>query len=434
MADEITQLDIDSMSDADFEAHVQRQFLEQASIAGENHEVEVDDTITAETDDDEQTEQVDALTEEEEQGIDNTSEQSDVTDDDGNTDDSDINNIDNDDPGETEETNTNSEEVTTDDDGQTEETDNDSNGQASSDNQEKSGETEKPQTTEEVIPEVFKVKANGTEIDLSREEVIQLASKGANYTQKMQEMSPYRKMISAIKQQNITEDKLNLALDVLKGDKDAIMTVIKQSGIDTLELDTEKEIKYTPNSYGLSEQQLAIQEVEDSIKGDEAYGKTVTVINDLWDPTSKEVLRQNPSYVRGLHDDIKSGLFDRAAPIVTKLKALGLPGSKSDIDYYIEALGQLDKADKVEAEKQQKLDDFAKREADLAAREQALIEATKKRKLSQANSKATANKRRAAATPQKAAGKPSIIDYLDEASSDEEFAKAMEDKLRSIKK
>ena len=73
-----------------------------------------------------------------------------------------------------------------------------------------------------------RVKADGDEFEFTDEELIALAPKAMNYTKKMQEIAPYRKRISAMKDNNITEDDFNLMMDVFKGNKDAISIILKR--------------------------------------------------------------------------------------------------------------------------------------------------------------------------------------------------------------
>lgn len=279
-------------------------------------------------------------------------------------------------------------------------------------------EADKPDEVEEVADEEpkiakYKVKANGTELELTNDELLQLAPKALNYTQKMQEIAPWRKSISALKDNGMTHDDVNLMIDIMKGDKDAIAEIVKRHKIDTLELDVE-ESKYRPRDYGKDENELALEDVVNSIKKDPEFKVTQYVVDDAWDVRSRGELAKNPSMIEGLHVDIKNGTFDKVNPIALKLKALD-GARKTDLDYYLEAGSQhyaeLRRVQEVEANKTKLL-------ADKEAAKAKVIEDVKVREIKQTEVKKASEARKAAAPTKKAAGSGKIIDYLDDISDD----------------
>ncbi|NCB03383.1 MAG: hypothetical protein EOM67_14690, partial [Spirochaetia bacterium] len=107
-----------------------------------------------------------------------------------------------------------------------------------------------PQTTE---IQKLKFKANGKEYELTEAEMRDMFPKvfgqAMDYTRKTQAMKPWRKTIDAIEQAKLSHDQINLMIDVFKGDKNAIAEVIKRTGVDALDLDTENS-RYEPKDYG----------------------------------------------------------------------------------------------------------------------------------------------------------------------------------------
>lgn len=250
----------------------------------------------------------------------------------------------------------------------------------------------------EVTPETFKIKANGMEFDLTTEELAQLAPKGLDYTKKMQEIAPWRKTISALKEQGLGETDVNLMIDVLKGDTNAIQEVLKRTGVDTLDLDPSVEQEYKPNDYGKPEPMQRIEEIVQEISADPEYSITEQVIDSQWDSESRSIIAQNPDMIRGLHQDIKAGVYDKVAPIAFKMKAMGqgVPGM-SDLDYYIAAGKEY----------------FAQSENTQVTQQQ------KARETREADIQKMAPKRKAAAPSKTSSSKRDVIDYL--ADDDESF-------------
>lgn len=271
---------------------------------------------------------------------------------------------------------------------------------------------------EEFLTTPSKAKANGTDYEFTNKEKLeqfdQVFAQAANYTQKMQAISEWKKPISALKDNGFTQDDVNTMIDIMKGDKDAITQMIKKAGIDVMDLDTEKESAYVPREYGRSDEELAIDDVIGTIEKDQEFAITQNVVDKQWDSRSRQALAKDPRMIQGLHNDVKSGLYDKVSPMAMKLKVLD-GGSKSDIEYYIEAGTTY--TQHIKAQEQQ---EKANNDALLASKakeakvEQEKITAVKQKKAANSVVKKAANKRKAAAPTKKASGKKDVVDYLDE--------------------
>lgn len=274
----------------------------------------------------------------------------------------------------------------------------------------------KPTADTHKVP-TFRLKADGTEFELTEDELKQLASKGMNYTRKMQDIKEYREHVSAIKEAALSKDDINLMIDVLKGDKDALATVMKRTGVDALDIDVENS-RYVPKNYGRNEVELDIEEVVETISRDPEYVTTKHIISSNWDKQSQMEFAKDPIKIKKLHEDVKSGIFDQVVPMMLKKKALD-GARKSDIEYYIEAgteyyqnkAREAYNASVIEAEK---------------ARKQAAIKVVKEQEAKRSMVTETASKRKAATMTKPKTVKRSIDDYLDTAMSDDEFSRLME--------
>jgi len=280
-------------------------------------------------------------------------------------------------------------------------------------------EEDKKEAKDELQPiEKLQFKANGQDfeftVDEMKEQFGRVFGQAMNYTQKMQQMKPDRKKLDAIQQAGLSDEDVNLAIELLKGDKDAITSLIKRTGIDTLDLDVENSKDYQPQDYGRNETELALKDIEDEISRDPEYKITHNVLTKQWDDKSWNEMASDPSLIKLLHVDVKSGMYDKINPIAQKLKVYG-NGSKSDLDYYKEAAGQyFAEQDKVRAEE-------AKVEELKLTREQEeqKLAGVKAKQEQRQTTKAAAVKRKAAAPSKSKAGTKKTIDYLDE--SDEAF-------------
>ena len=270
--------------------------------------------------------------------------------------------------------------------------------------------------------EVLTFKANGQDYHFTVAEMKaqfgKVFAQAMDYTKKTQAIKPYRKTIDAIEQSGITHEDVNLMIDVLKGDKDAIAAVLKRTGIDALDIDTEQS-KYVAKDYGRNETELAIREVIEDISRDKEYNTTYNVLQKQWDDRSKEEFVSDPNLIRLLHVDVKSGMFDTINPIAQKLKLYD-NSRQSDLEYYKMAAEQYFDA---QAQLQSQADYNNRQRAEAQYQQEETrrkAEEAKAKQIKQANIQKAAPKRKAAA-PSKAGGSTAkkAIDYLDD--SEEAF-------------
>lgn len=283
----------------------------------------------------------------------------------------------------------------------------DKDGEDKGESEDSEGDEESDKAAAEEKAGVRKYTADGKEYEFTEKEIFEqfgtVFGKAMNYTQKMQKIAPYRKMISAMEEEGITEDQFNVAIDALKGNKDAIQSLMKTHNIDPLDIDGEAETdSYSPTQYGKSEFQQRIEEVTSQISSDPEYTTTVDVIQNRWDQTSRSEIAKNPDMISGLHNDIKSGLYDKVIPVAAKMKVLD-GNSKSDLEYYMLAGAQIS-----EAESSAKTT-----VAETNARTQEVAD-----KSDQASSEA--QRKRAAASTRTRADKKGVTDYLED-DNDENF-------------
>ena len=175
---------------------------------------------------------------------------------------------------------------------------------------------------DEVLP--FKVKADKQELDVTFNELVRMAEQGMNYTRKTQEIAPMRKTINTLKENDISNEDIALLIESKQGNKSAIAKLMKFGGVDALDVDTDDEQvdSYKPKEYGNNFDPV-MEEVRFEINNDtEFLPATQQALQDMPSDLYEEVA-SNPSNLRGLHLDVKSGLYGATIGEVTKAKALG---------------------------------------------------------------------------------------------------------------
>ena len=304
--------------------------------------------------------------------------------------------------------------------------DEDSEAESDTPDGESADEDEEPETEEseaqaEVQPiQKHKFKANGREYEFSDEEVREqfpkIFGQAMDYTKKMQALKPWRQSIDALESNGLSHEDVNLMIDVLKGNKDAVAAVLKRTGVDALELDVEQS-RYVPKDYGRDDKALAVKDVIDEISADAEYQTTYKILSKEWDDSSFREMTSDPELIKLLHIDVKSGMYDKVQPIAEKLKVYDR-GRRSNLDYYKEAARVYfneqaqEEARRAEYEKARVL-----RESELA--DKARVRDVKDQQKQRVAVKQEAEKRKAAAPTKKVAGTKKVIDYLDD--SDEAY-------------
>lgn len=263
-------------------------------------------------------------------------------------------------------------------------------------------------------------KANGREYKFTQDEIMaqfpKIFGQAMDYTKKTQAMKPWRKTIDAIEEAKLGHDDINLMIDVMKGNKEAIAEVLKRTGVDSLEIDTENS-KYTPNDYGRDDKALAIKDIIEEISADREYETTHKVLSKEWDEKSFRRMTDDPELIRLLHNDVKSGTFDKVQAVAEKIKVFDR-GLKTDLEYY--ELASMEIAQQYQ-EEQRRAYDVERQRADREARlaRQAEIERVRKTQERQKEVEVKAVERKAATPTSRKAVSSKVVDYLDD--SDEAF-------------
>jgi hypothetical protein len=167
-------------------------------------------------------------------------------------------------------------------------------------------------------------KANGKMITLrSPEEAIQLMQQGANFTKKMQAIAPHRKLLIMLENNGLLdESKINYLIDLDKKNPEAIKKLVKDAGIDPIDIDTQAENKYQPSNYRVSDDEANFINILDDLKQNQEGLETLRVINS-WDATSKEAIFKDPSIMQTIHTQRENGVFQKISEEIERQKILG---------------------------------------------------------------------------------------------------------------
>ena len=179
--------------------------------------------------------------------------------------------------------------------------------------------------------------ANGKTIQLrSVQEAIQLMQQGANYTRKMQAIAPHRKVLMMLENNGLLdESKLSRLIDLEKKNPDAIRALVKEAGIDPLDIDVQGESTYTPGNHAVPDEAVAFQTTLDEVSSTPDGQETIQQITASWDPESKAELWKDPSILGTIHQQRVSGVYDRVVTEIERQRTIGaVPANVSLLNAY----------------------------------------------------------------------------------------------------
>ena len=163
-----------------------------------------------------------------------------------------------------------------------------------------------------------------------------------NYHKKMGELAPHRKILKSLEQNGLLEaDKINFAIDLLKGDKAAVAKFLKDQSIDTYELPDLEETPYQSKNYMPTDERVAFDEKTQELQGSEAGQRVLSYVKNLDQDSFFEVY-SNPVILDNLQRHAENGLMNDTLAVLEKEYALGnVPANIKPIDAYAHVAEQL---------------------------------------------------------------------------------------------
>lgn len=203
-----------------------------------------------------------------------------------------------------------------------------SDGTVSGNEKEKKPDAEKVETPdyEKFYQQIMQpIKANGRTIELkSAEEAVRLMQMGAGYTKKLQELQPVLKTVRMLEKADLLDEgKLSYLIDIHNKNPEAIKKLIKESGIDPLDLNPGDNVSYVPGNHSVSDAEMAFNEALSEVTSRENGQKVIDAINQTWDQKSIELLYQHPEILGVIQSQHESGIYPIIVAEIDRQKSFG---------------------------------------------------------------------------------------------------------------
>jgi hypothetical protein len=195
-------------------------------------------------------------------------------------------------------------------------------------------------------------KANGREVKLeTAAEVKHLMQMGANYTKKMQALQPNLKMLRMLENNGLLdEDKISNLIDLDKKNPKAIHKLVKDAGVDPMDIDPETESDYKPGNYRISDEEVAFTSAIEEVTTRPAGREMIRTIKDGWDEKSKDMLWKEPNVLQVVTDHKENGIYDRICNEVERRKVLGNLSNEPFLTSYLNVGNELQQAGALQIE------------------------------------------------------------------------------------
>lgn len=168
-------------------------------------------------------------------------------------------------------------------------------------------------------------KANGRTFEVKTpEEAIRLMQMGAGYGRKIQDLQPHLKVLRMLEKNNLLDEgKLSYLIDINQKNPDAIKKLVKDSGLDPLDMNTNEEVTYTPQNHAVSDREVEFQNVLSEVQELPRGEETLQIINQTWDKESKAVLWDSPEIIKIIQSQRENGIYDTIVAEIDRQKILG---------------------------------------------------------------------------------------------------------------
>ena len=188
-------------------------------------------------------------------------------------------------------------------------------------------------------------KASGKEFQVRNiDEAISLMQKGVDYTQKQQQLKPRLAEMKTLDQYGMLGDNLNYAIDLFTGRPEAVAKLIRDKKLDVNQLTPstnefgetqETTTNYVPNNHKISEEQMQLSDVIDTLKANNSYDKVNTAVTKFDEVSQREFVK-DPNKLLALQEHINSGLYDAVMNEIDHQKTIGNPAltGKTDFEVY----------------------------------------------------------------------------------------------------
>lgn len=178
--------------------------------------------------------------------------------------------------------------------------------------------------------------ANGRSIKVENaDEAIRLMQMGANYNKKMMGMKPHLAVLKLLENNGLLDqEKLSFLIDLDKKNPEAISKLVKDSGIDPLDISAEKAGGYKAGTHKVHPTEVELDQVLDEIKDSPKHAEVLDLVGNQWDGPSKQAVAAHPQVLKVINGHMENGIYDLIASEMERQRLFGSLNGLSDLEAY----------------------------------------------------------------------------------------------------
>ena len=186
----------------------------------------------------------------------------------------------------------------------------------------------------------YTIKVDGQDITVTDPaDINRLLERGLNSAAEAKANLPAQKLAQMLANNKLTDTAtLSRLIDISKGDRGALIALLKEQDIDPYSLVNsagDEEAAYKPTDHSVSDGQIELNQVLDSLQDSEAFATTADVVMEKWDTKSRQTFMDNPKNFTILNNQVADGTYKAISDEMKKLDMLGkLPQGDTQFDVY----------------------------------------------------------------------------------------------------
>jgi len=132
-------------------------------------------------------------------------------------------------------------------------------------------------------------------------------------------------VLEGIKEEGLSTEDLYLLVEAKKGNKQALAKLLKDSGVDPLDLDNDEDVEnYKPSEYKVDPNYVETKAIISELQKDETvYNQFENLLMKDFDDEARRKAFNDPSMLEFIGETVKAGIFEQLAPKYMKNKLLG---------------------------------------------------------------------------------------------------------------
>lgn len=166
------------------------------------------------------------------------------------------------------------------------------------------------------------------------EEFLSLAQQGVDYNTKNREINNSKRQLKSLTDAGITSlEELNFALDLYKGNPDAIKKLVKDKNIELYDLEEENQYNFNTGNIA-SESSVEFNDMIESVREKPYFGKLEQTLLRTWDESSRHKVLGDNTILQALIEEFDLERFDTITELVDHERAFGRLKGLNDLEAY----------------------------------------------------------------------------------------------------